>query len=150
QQQDPRSANLWLLGFQERIQSGERCLAQRVRAGLIGAGLIWTQLICARRMRRPQRLRGIGYLGQVRYRCSRRPLSFEQGATHSAETEVVRIVLTALRADHDGSPDAFFYSLTGCEKSQFPPPRQPPSRRGHTPTTLAASNPYSHSTTALK
>jgi hypothetical protein len=27
--------------------------------------------------------------------------SFEQGATHSAKTEIVRIILTALRADHE-------------------------------------------------
>src|SRR5271167_1481981 len=53
---------------------------------------------------------------RVRYGRSRWPPSFEQGATHSAKTEIVRIVLTALRADQDSSPDIFLYSLTLASK----------------------------------
>ena len=38
--------------------------------------------------------------------------SFEQRAAHSAKTEIVRIVLTTFRADHNNSPDVVSYSLT--------------------------------------
>ena len=37
-----------------------------------------------------------------------RPPSFEQGAAHTAKAEGIGIILTAFRADHDGSPEIFF------------------------------------------
>src|SRR5208337_966842 len=40
-----------------------------------------------------------------RYGRARRPPRFKGCAAHSAKAEIVRIVLTALRADHDGSPN---------------------------------------------
>src|SRR5208282_4199304 len=139
-EQDPPSARLWLLGLKEGIQARERVVPQRVHPGLIRAGPIRVGLICVSSIQaqhrrtadrrhlsvcgpgcvhdeRLQRFRRVGYSWCGRWRRvgewgTRRPPSFQQGATHSAKAEIVRIVLTALRADHDGSPDVVSYSLT--------------------------------------
>src|SRR5208282_4530663 len=129
QQQDSPSSRLWLLGLKKRIQARESLFPQRVHAGLICGGFIQAQhrgradgrylLVCGKgcvlRDSGPGWFRRIGYrfigypcvgypcigyLGEVRYWRARRPPGFKQVATHSAETEIVRIVLAALRADH--------------------------------------------------
>jgi hypothetical protein len=98
-----------------------------IRAGVICARLIQARhrrstdrrrlFVCGRgralREGSSQRLWRLRYIWKAWHWRTRRPPhfgsnfgsdlapSFEHGATHSAKTEIVRIVLTALRADHE-------------------------------------------------
>jgi hypothetical protein len=91
------------------IQARDRGSAERRRVSVGGPGRgLYDE--------RPQLFRRVRHLWWdrrlwARYWRARRPARFEpsleQGAAHSAKTEIVRIVLTALRADHLVLPMSF-------------------------------------------